>query len=346
MLLKNYRKESVKNMSNKIKDELDQYEIKTSSREILNRFYEVRDSRMKEKKKNYFGLKILSSLLTCAVLVIAFIKIINPTNGHKGVSPSNQTSLPYGAILIEDDKENHVAFQLVSGLSLLDFIDNEATSNLMVKRKQATSTQFGEIVDVFDKANELIRGESFANIDKNVYQGDFNVGDKYYPYMMEIINNNDENIKIYYDSRMEKEGKNETETEFHGEIHFKQNVYSILGDKEVENSDEEFEITIYIDRNNYIEIEQEIENDSYEYQSLIHEKGKKVYEIEYSVEDGRNTLEIRDSSNRYKFDISYKEENTLIEYTFLDYRGTITLRFSEKGRVYTENTTLDEIIKN
>lgn len=331
-------------MSNKIKDELEQYEIKTSSKEILNRFYEVRDSKVKEKKNGCFIFKLASSLLLAASFTFAFIKLIIP-NGHKGVDPSNQNTLPLGATLIEDDKENHVAFQLLSGVSLLDFIDNEATTNLMVRRQQTTKSQFFDIVDVFDKANELIRGKSFTNIEKKVYQGDFEVGNKTYPYMMEIDNQNDEAIRIYYDSRIEKEGKNETETEFHGEIHLNQQIFTILGEKEEDKNDKEFEVTIFIDRDNYIEIEQEIEKDSYEYQYLIHEKGKKVYEIEYSIEGNNTTLEISNNVNKYEFNINEKDNYTFIEYAFLNLRGTITLSFTEEGRIYIDNVTLEEIIK-
>lgn len=54
------------------------------------------------------------------------------------------------------------------------------------------------------------------------------------------------NIIVYYDSKIESDDRHETETEFHGEIHYKNKIFTILGEK-----------------------------DEFEYKYLIHENGKK-----------------------------------------------------------------------
>lgn len=332
-------------MSHRIKDGLDNYEIKISSKEILNRFYEKRDSKAAKRKGGFFYFKLASSLLVAVSCIFAFMELVLPTGRKKDHSQSNKVSLPNNAVLIEDDKENHVAFQLLSGIELLDFIDNSATSNLLVRRKQnAPATVFGEIVNVFDKANELLNNSSFSNIDKNVYEGDFVVNNKTYPYMMEI--KSEENIFVYYDSRLEYDGRNETETEFRGEIHYKNQIFDIVGEREEENRESEFEISIFIDRNNFIEIEQESENNKYEYSYLIHENGRKIYEIDYTKNYTNISLEIRDNSHRYRFTINEESTSTLIEYSYLDYVGTISLTFTNEGRIYIETTTKEEILKN
>lgn len=333
-------------MSNNIKNELDNYEIKLTSKEVLNHFYDLRDSKVRKKRSKFFYLKIGSSLLVAASCIFAFVKLILPNEGNKGVSPSNQTLLPSNAVLIEDDKDNHVAFQLLSGIELLDFIDSDFTSNLTVRKKQATPKNiFSEVVNVFDKANNLINRESFIEIDKNVYEGDFKVNGNYYPYMMEI--HDEENIYIYYNSRLERDDKHEIETEFKGEIHYKNQIFNIIGEREEDNIESEFEITIFIDKSNYIEIEQEYENSIYEYSYLIHEKGKRIYEIDYLKNyNNKVQLEIRDNIHQYKFIINEQEKYTMIEYNYLDYKGTISLTFTDEGRIYIETTTKEEIVKN
>lgn len=336
-------------MSNKIKDNLENYEIKTSSKEILNRFYQVRDSKVEDKKKNsFFYFKIASSLLVATSLVFAFVKLIDVPSNKNSTAPNVSTmSLPDGVTLIEDDKSNHVAFQVLSGVGLLDFIDNEATTDLIRTRRllAANENQFKEIVDVYDKASDLISNVDSSDIDKKVYHGDFEVNGITYPYKMEI--NNGELITIYYDGKLENDDKKETETEFHGEIQYLNNTFYIKGEKEESNTESEFEVTIFIDEHNYIEIEQEIEDNEFEYQYLIHEKGKKKYEINYSIEKNIVSLEIRDNKEKYDFVIDEKEDKTIIHYrAFSDIFGTMTLEVFDDKKVYTEVDTLQKIEKN
>lgn len=336
-------------MSNKIKDNLENYEIKTSSREILNRFYQVRDSKVKEKKKNsFFYFKIASSLLVAASLIFAFVKLIGTPSNKNSTSPNvSNMSLPNGVTLIEDDKSNHVAFQVLSGVELLDFIDNDATTDLIRTRRllAANENQFKEIVDVYDKASDLISNIDSSEIDKKVYQGNFEVNGTTYPYKMEI--NSEELITIYYDGKLENDDRKETETEFHGEIHYSNNTFYIKGEKEESNNESEFEVTIFIDEHNYIEIEQEVEGNEFEYQYLIHEKGKKKYEIDYSNEKNIVSLEIRDNKENYYFVIDEKEDETIIHYqAFVIVIGSMTLEVFEDKKVYTEVYTLQKIEKN
>lgn len=331
-------------MSDKIKNQLEKYEIKTSSKEILNHFYEIRDAKIIKNKSRFFGLKLISSLIAATAMILTFVKVILPGNEHKGVRPSYSNTIPNGATLVEDDNENHVAFQLLSGIGLLDFIDSDSTSDLSVRRnKNISIDQFSEIVDVFDKANELINSNNFNNIEKKVYQGDFAISDKHYPYMMNIIGNDD--IIVYYDSKIESDDRHETETEFHGEIHYKNKIFTILGEKEEENLDSEFELTIFIDKYNYVKIEQEIEKDEFEYKYLIHENGEKTYEIDYSEKGKKTFLEIKDNIKKYYFNITKNDSYILIDYSFLDFKGNITLVYEGNIRIYFENTLSEEIIK-
>lgn len=345
MLLRNYRKESVKNMSDKIKNQLEKYEIKTSSKQILNRFYEIRDTKTSKKQNGFFWIKLTSKILVAASLLFAFVKLVFPTGGTKGNNPSSSNSLLNGATLIEDDNENHVAFQLLSGIGLLDFIDSDSAHNLAIRRRQNISLeQFSEIVNVFDKANELINNSSFMDIEKTVYEGDFVVSNKHYPFMMNIKGFN-EDIVIYYDSKIENDEKHETETEIHGEVHYQNKTFKILGEKEEEQLDSEFELTIFIDEKNYIKIEQEIEVDEYEYKYFIHEDGAKVYEIDYSEEIEGTTLEIKDNVKNYYFIINKNDGNLLIEYAFLDFKGTMTLVYDGNIRIYFEDSISEKIVK-
>lgn len=331
-------------MSNKVKEEIAKYEIKTSSREILNSFYEKRDAKRNMNKSRFHIIKLVSSVLVAASLLFAFIKIVIPDD-TKSKNPSISNSIPIGAALIDDDKENHVAFQLLSGVSLLGFIDEESPVDLLVRRKQnITYDQFSEVVDVFDKANKLINNCSHSDINKKVYEGNFTINNNNYCYMMDIYNSG-ENVIIYYDSKIQKDGKHEIETEFHGEIHYKNKVYNIIGEKETENNDEEFEITIFINESSYIEIEQEIENNEYEYKYLIYENNKKIYEIDYSINSKHTLLEIKDNFIKYRFNITDCNTHILIEYSFLDVAGKITLQYGGDSRIYFEEFLSKEIVK-
>lgn len=330
-------------MSDKIKNQLEKYEIKTSSKEILNHFYEIRDAKIIKNKSRFFGLKLISSMIAATAIILTFVKVILPGNGHKGVRPSYSNTIPNGATLVEDDNENHVAFQLLSGIGLLDFIDSDSTSDLSVRRnKNISLDQFSEIVDVFDKANELINNSSLMDIEKTVYEGDFLVSNKHYPFMMNIKGFN-EDIVIYYDSKIENDEKHETE--IHGEVHYQNKTFKILGEKEEEQLDSEFELTIFIDEKNYIKIEQEIEVDEYEYKYFIHEDGVKVYEIDYSEEIEGTTLEIKDNVKNYYFIINKNDGSLLIEYAFLDFKGTMTLVYDGNIRIYFEDSISEEIVK-
>ncbi len=317
----------------KFKKTMQEYEVQTTASQILDSYAMRQEQRKAHKsKKNWWSLGAMVPA-TMAIALAAFFIFRSP-----GSITEHE---------IQDDSNNRVAFQLISGMELSSFLSVDNQEQMLRRRRPATDTEFIDIVNVYDKANDLVHSSYLANenIQKKVFEGSFDgkFKDKY-PYKMEISGERD--LVFYYDGKIEKDDHHELEMTIKGEIHYNQHVYRVLAESESSEKEKEYEVSIYFDEKNYIVIEQEEEANEFEYLYRIYENKKKAYEIEFKNEEGKQKLEIKENNNSYEFMITHDSTQDIIQYHALDAEGIMYLTYNQDVRIYTESETQQKIEKN
>lgn len=319
----------------KVNEVMQQYEIKTTANQILNAYVSQQEENgMKTKKASWW--KWCAALTTaCSLAAIAYFTFL-----------PNTPNVPMHEI--QDDKNNRVAYQLLSGIELSDFFNNQDAPQQRKNKRPTTEEEFTQIVDVYDKANDMVRSAylSKQNLQKKVYEGAFE--GKYkesYPYKMEITGS--ETMTFYYDGRIEKD-EDETEMTIHGEIHQGQEIYRVIGETENSVEENEYEISLFFDDNHYVVIEQEAEQTEFEYTYTLYENNRKTYEIEFENEEGEQALNIKEGAILFEFQIVHSNPSEdLISYqTSFEAEGMMRLQYENGSKTYIENETQQKIVKN
>lgn len=318
----------------KLNAAMHQYEIKTTSNQILNAYVSQQDEHeMKTKKAAWW--KWTAALTTaCSFAAIAYFTILpnTPANVHE----------------IQDDQNNRVAYQLLSGIELSDFFHEQEAPKQRKNQRPATEDEFVKIVDVYDKANDMVRSAYLSKqyLQKKVYEGSFEGKFKEsYPYKMEITGA--ETMTFYYDGKIEKDNDDdEIEMTIHGEIHQNQEIYRVVAETENSIEENEYEISIFFDENHYVVIEQEQEQTEFEYLYTLYENQRITYEIEFANEEGEQTLDIKENGNSFEFQIEHSNPSEdLISYHMSEAEGMMTIQYENGNKIYTEKETQQKIVK-
>lgn len=318
-----------------IKDTLNEYEIKTTSNQILNTYYERNgNTPVKKTKSSWWKIGSILTISSACALSVLVVLLYNKNN-------DNRTNI----VEIQDDSNNRVAFQLLSGIELTDFYANNSSKKRYLK--SASESEFPTVVDMYDKANDMVQSSyiSKENMVKNVYEGQFDgVYRESYPYKMDVKCR--ENFIFYYDGKIEKDDE-EIEMTIHGEIHQNEEVYKVIANSEKSVDETEYEISIFFDETHYVIIEQEEEINEYTYLYNIFEGNEVIYEIEFENDDGEQTLDIKKNNDFYEYKINHVQTNiNNIHYCTSFAEGKMTLEYKEDIKIYTENETNQKISKN
>lgn len=316
---------------NKLKDVMNNYEIKTTSAQILKNYVLTQEEKTTKKTISWWkGFSIFATI--CSVLFLAYFMLsFKPNTVHE----------------IQDDSNNNVAFQLLSGIELSHFVTNQEQNRLSRKNKAANDEEFEEIVEIYDKASDLVQSSYLFNkkMHKKVYEGKFKGKFKeFYPYKMEIKGN--EKLIFYYDGKIEKDD-DEVEMEIHGEIYTEDQIYKVYAETESSTKEKEYEITIFFDEDNFVEIEQQQEEKEFEYKYNLYKNKDKITEIEFSSEEREQELSIKDQKKSYEFVIKHLNEwkENIFYHTSMA-EGMMELTYEKHKKIYVESETQKTIIKN
>lgn len=318
-----------------IKDTLSEYEIKTTSNQILDTYY-TRNENTSTKKTKSSWWKIGSILTFSSACLLSLLVVYVHYKDNNSVS---------NVVEIQDDSNNRVAFQLLSGIELTDFYANNSPN--MRRLRPANESEFVTIVDMYDKSNDMVQSSyiSKENMTKNVYEGAFNgVYKESYQYKMDV--KSPENFVFYYDGKIEKDD-DEVEMTIHGEIHQNNEVYKVIANSEKSIDEVEYEISIFFDERHYVTIEQEEEINEYTYLYNIFEDDRVIYEIEFENEDGEQSLDIKNNGKSYEYRIDHVQAAVNnIQYRTSDIEGIMMLEYNKDVKIYTEKETNQKIQKN
>lgn len=303
----------------KLKENITNYEIKTTSDDILNS-YKTNNKELNKSKNKKKLFITLSSLFSSGILVGACLLTVfllkpfqNNTNTDSNPNNTSYQSLPsydYLNILNSKDK-NLVGFELSSLLNNTSGSTiNGLNKNILLKNKISNSitidqNYFIKVVNNFDLAADSIKtlydsNNNYSLLASNV---SFTYNNEVFKIRTDIYNNNEVIYSLYINQSSYEVKNNEETWMFEGYINYNEKYYPITLSKEVENTELEIETRIIFD--NYIAIvSKEIDNDESEYEFEYFDlNNNSIYNfeiesnlikdttIEVSVEDFKSNLE-------------------------------------------------------
>ena len=324
-----------------IKDEFESYEIKTTSKMIL-------DKMPKRKHLKAFNFKLLFpiSIAFASILILCIIFIPNTKNNKYDKDKENYNST---ISLNSKDVVSQVALEVLYAGNMND--NNSLKQRLL---KQVTETEYKEIVDNVDNIYPLI-DDIYNGMDKLIIDytyGEYYIGSVKYTYKYNI-----DNYILYMRDDMFEFEEDDDELELEGKVALEidENIYS--GKLELEIEDEETEVKLeYSVGNEKITIEREMETEdeeieysySYKVKGKNYEYEKKIkisddngvskfkYEYENSYTDVEEELEIITNDNSFIIDYKYKSANKELEI------DDLKLEIENDKRIYTYSTFIIE----
>lgn len=353
----------MKNFEEKLKSNLDNYEIKTSSEDILNRFEKENKlvtpaTKVNSKKKGlFFGLSFGTIALIGASLVIAFTLpgLLNKDDG-KNLRPTlsvkesnlltNELSLLNYNFGSSSTNTTTSFKDLIKNANQLSRFDSDSEDN----DDEDTTNQvydFNQLVDAFNLASDsfYFLSNDLESSLKTVVNEDFKsfTYENVTYYNESSLYNNDTLLYTIYSNYTLKEA-DENEWNFTGILKENDNYYKINGTKELNSINNEYEIECNIVKNNKLySVKREIEFDesSYEFEeSSLDDKEIYSYEINFDTAENETTVEIT-KGDEYEFIVN-KIDGDNYKLNYNDY--LITLKYSNNEKTYT-NDAGEAIIK-
>lgn len=353
----------------KIKKEIDTYEIKTSSDSILNRFENQNKTSKSYKTKNkklFFGISLGSLTMVAAsiIMILTIPGILNQnekplpnikpelTKKEDSLVASELSLLTYKLNLNSNISQNLSNTVYLNNTSLFnnskvedddeDDLDNDKEDNEIENDEKV---KFETLVDVFELASDsyyfLIN--EFDNNVKTIVTENF----KGFEYKNVTYHNEE---KMYYDNTLlytiytnyNLKNKDDNEWYFSGLIQENNQYYTINGTKELNQLNNEYEIETNIIKDNILySVKREIEDgeNTYEFEeSFISSEELFSYEINFINNDKFSTIEI-EKNDSFEFSVEKIDKNNFN----LTYESTlIYLNFN--GRIKTYTNSLGEII--
>lgn len=307
------------------------YQIKLSANDILMAY----EKKQAEPKKSLFPkFNFTIAAFSCAAVLALAIIIPNIIN--------NQTTIVNPQKDVKWGTRSQTAFQLYTGLSLIS--DKNSTSLKLLRKAPVDDLSFDKIVTTYnqsiDTLNVLFEGGIYKEnvIEKGSYKGQYGK----YQYKMIISD------YIFLNNMSFEDDEDETETELKGEIiNENGSNYLVELNKEydLEDNEEEIEMTIFIDKDYKIEIEQEHEQNEVEYNYSLYHLEELVYQESVSLENNKDKISvcdmvIIDKQQEYSFkNIHYEESSLLCEYEMNEYQGELILEYSNNNRRFIDKET-------
>ena len=323
---------------NDIKKELDNYEIKTTSKMILDRL---------PKKKHYkfnpfITLTLSISTLGMAAAVLALVLTLNMKNNLS----SNITNYTNTVSLSSKSLESQVALEVLYAGNM-----NETTVNSLVS--EITQTEFEEAVDNIDSIYPLVSDlyNHLDNLSIDYEKGKYTILNTVYNYKYQIVD------YILYTNDDMFESADDDELEIEGDIALDLNgsIYNGTIELEIEEDESEVKLEYYMgtrkvtikkeieaeDDENEISYSYKIKDTNIDYKKKISiETENNMNTFKYVFEDNINNITeeliIEEYSNYYLIDYNYESDSKEINiedikltveenktYTYLEYTKTL-----------------------
>lgn len=313
------------------------YQIKLSANDILMA-YEKKKAQPKKSLFPKFNFAVAA--FSCASVLALAIIVPNLINNNQTTIVDPQKDVKWGT-------RSQTAFQLYTGLSLIS--DKNSPSLKLLRKSYIDDSSFDKLVTTYNKSidtlNVLFEGGIYKEnvIEKGSYKGQYGQ----YQYKMIISD------YVFLNNMSFEDDEDEKETELKGEIiNENSSNYLVELNKEhdLEDNEEEIEMTIFLENDYKIEIEQEHEQNEIEYKYSLYHQDDVIYQESISLENNKDKISdcnmvIMNEDQEYTFEnIHYEETSLLCEYKMDEYEGTLIVEFSGNNRRFIDKETQNEKI--
>ena len=219
---------------------------------------------------------------------------------------SNKLDLPLGISTTEEV----YGFQAITAVNLLSSPSSKVAYS---PKKSANTEQFNDILYYYEFAENFLNETSPIKFTKK------SSDNENYQILYEIITtdldgNKNEYFMYYNETLLKDDDFDEKEYSIKGEIIFNNESYMLFGEKESEYNEEEISLTVKINDNHFVTVEQEKENKEIEYQYTI-SKDRQTTSFSLEIEEKRSgteikfTKEINDHENEFIYKIIEDKSN-------------------------------------
>ena len=236
-------------------------------------------------------------------------------------------------------------YSAIGGISLLRAYTSEAVTEVETEKSSpitllnGNSTAIGDdekqqILNNLALARNMLNGEIVQSKTQASDRSDYK---NYYSLSVTDITGETQTYEFYYNSTSvtDKEDlfEGESEERLEGIVIFNSNEYSVVGEKEVEENEEEISFLIKLDKDNYVSIKQESENGEKEYSYTVYKNGKEVFEtsVEYeALKNGKIQLTFETEQNGEELEYNY-------EFYQKDNQNFVKVKYQKEGLTGTDN---------
>ena len=255
--------------------------------------------------------KILAGIIAAAVIASTSILVVSCSNKNNNTTDFNSAF-------------NHFA---IGGIGLLSSYSGD-TSTLANKRQNGAITQLTATSNELSASEKQQMLKNLA-IAANMLNGDMvqsEAGEsdrveyqRYYLVTAKDLNGENKVYKFYYNSEKTSDKNHllnsESVERIEGIVVYNQIEYEVIGERELEEGEEETNFTVKLDQSNYVTIEQETENNEKEYSYTAYQNGVKVFEssVEYQAyKSGRVelTFEREQKGEEIEYNFEFYQENS------------------------------------
>lgn len=336
------------NTEYKIKNKIDSYEIKTSSKDILDA-YETQ-KKVKEHKHFFsrkafikFALPVSLTIASIVIAVTVYFNLNNLGNNDSIILNTNDSGLlnkEVGLLVYDIKNKNTYNTNSINEI-LTNSLDTQFYHETNQVNKNLSTTTIEGYQDKVEKFD--ITAQAFYYLDnkldtkiisKNYSKGiKYNYGNKTYKRKNEYYLNNSRLYDFYYEIKG-SDDKDKNKWSLSGIIIEDDNTYFVNSLKEKEASNNKYEIkTTFNDENYTYQLRKEIDNEGSEYRftkTSTSTQENFMYSIKKDVITDQSLIIINDSKN-YVYNLSLQKTNVYLVDSG-DYQFTLT--YDEATRTY------------
>lgn len=346
-------------LKEKIKQNND-YQIKTTSQQILNKFNSLNNTISERKKEKKSFYKPVLAFVSCFAIIILLIVGLNK-------NPSNSSQL-----VIENPSKNQILTQELITFTSFN-TNNDSPANLY--KKSTKNTNQNDFIKIVEKYENVQNGIYYAFQIEDIEVEDLTFNDYYlndtYKYVSNFYFNKEKIASLYYNQLKSEVDDEEINTTFKAIYHTNNTDYDVFITKETEkdNDEQENELEMIFrslsnnDEKIYVvnkeeELEMNEKENSYSYTIYDNEqsfrKEEESYRVEYSIEQENNKekieIKVKDLQDEYEFKNIQQNNNVITFKADLESSNSeteifVTLTYFDSYRVYSANN-YNDIVKN
>lgn len=222
-----------------------------------------------------------------------------------GIMASCSVSNSLSNGIVGNTQSNTLDFKQIysmSAISSISLFDNVGSVRGM--RKALTDADKERIIQNFEMVEKLITNNAVVSEEKPSTIAGY---ETMYEITITDLDNTQDVYTYHYNEVARKQEHDEEEIYIEGIVIHDDVKYSLVGEKEVEDSEVEMSFKVSLDQNTFVTVEQESEDGENGFEYALFENGRKVYEteLEYEVKRGKIEYEFEEKSTsgtrEYKF---------------------------------------------